>query len=170
MKYSVVACFAFIILDSCFVLFAEPFFWVNSFIINFIHFSLSVALCIIFRLKKQKSEDQFMQFFEGENQFFTENDPEEIWKGDVKRMDVEKINMKPGQQWTVDMKLPKPPIIKKHKQRKNHHFDIIITSHQSKYPLETQNENTETDESMIEFSELADAQNIEDNENNDESL
>lgn len=118
LKYSIIGCFVFIIIQVCVELFANPFFWIDRLIIEILQALILTVLCIIFRLKNTQSQDQYMQIYEGESDHEdTEVDnaeaPEVLQLSDIETLDIKKLSSKPGIQWEQGMKLPNPPVIKK---------------------------------------------------------
>ena len=109
LKYSVVACFVFIIIQVCVEIFANPFFWVDRFLLDILQFGMTTILCIIFRLKKEQSQDQYLKL-ENDNE---EEKPEILSLNDVEQIDLKSLSNKQGVVWTEGMKLPAAPIIKK---------------------------------------------------------
>ena len=114
LKYSVFACFVYIIIQVCVEIFANPFFWVDRFLLDVLQFGMATILCIIFRLKKEQSQDQYMRLEnQGDAQDYEDAPPDVLSLNDVEQIDLKALLKKPGVVWTEGMKLPVAPIIKK---------------------------------------------------------
>ena len=159
LKYSIVGCFVFVICDACLVLFIEPSFWIDHFVLNIIQLCLSAVLCFIFRFKKNQSEDQFMDFFEEDNECFNDEPQEEIWIGDLEALDLKQILEKEGTVWDSSIKLPKPPKLMKTKQRKNESLEMTLLNHTRRdISQEINGENRSTSEEGEELYDLDNTQ------------
>ena len=119
LKKIIIGSLIFVILDTCINVFANPFYWIESFLMNLFQLTCTVLLSVLFRLKKDQSEDLFLDIYNEDNEFYDDSAPEEICVSDLENIDLKELDMKSKRKWVEGVKLPRPPKIIKNKKGNN---------------------------------------------------
>lgn len=108
LKISVVVCCVFVIARIVVTIFVSVLFWVKQFVLDFVLVMMLSFMCFIFRLRSDKSADQYQMIEDGD---IDASEPKKLTMSEIQRINVDELKHKAGIDWSHGMKLPASPCI-----------------------------------------------------------
>ena len=108
LKFSVIVCCVFVIARIVVTIFVNVLFWVKQFVLDIVLVLMVSFLCFIFRLKSEKSEDQYQMIEEHDVEG---SSPKNIPISEIRKINITDLTHKAGVDWSQGMKLPASPNI-----------------------------------------------------------